>query len=56
MWFSTDEGEQVKDIRSGQQITADANSWTPPAVDLSPDLRGILSEDFAQPSSRVGRV
>ncbi|UVJ56603.1 histidine--tRNA ligase [Trueperella pyogenes] len=40
VWFSTDEGEQVKDIRSGQQITADANSWTPPAVDLSPDLRG----------------
>ncbi|MEW6873129.1 histidine--tRNA ligase [Trueperella pyogenes] len=40
VWFSTDEGEQVKDIRSGQQITADADSWTPPAVDLSPDLRG----------------
>ncbi|MEW6864189.1 histidine--tRNA ligase [Trueperella pyogenes] len=40
VWFSTDEGEQVKDIRSGQQITADADSWTPSAVDLSPDLRG----------------
>ncbi|WP_341829041.1 histidine--tRNA ligase [Trueperella pyogenes] len=40
VWFSTDEGEQVKDIRSGQQITADADTWTPPAVDLSPDLRG----------------
>ncbi|WP_460998432.1 histidine--tRNA ligase [Trueperella pyogenes] len=40
VWFSTDEGEQVKDIRSGQQITADADSWTPPSVDLSPDLRG----------------
>ncbi|QOR48567.1 histidine--tRNA ligase [Trueperella pecoris] len=40
VWFSTDDGEQVKDIRSGDQVGADAGVWTPPAVDLSPELRG----------------
>lgn len=40
VWFSTDDGEQVKDIRSGDQVGADAGVWTPPTVDLSPELRG----------------
>jgi len=39
VWF-TASGDQtsdsVKDIRSGEQTTADASSWTPPADDLRP--------------------
>lgn len=33
VWFSSGE---VKDIRSGDQVAADAGSWLPPAEDLSP--------------------
>ncbi len=40
VWFSTDGGGQVKDIRSGEQVAADAASWAPPAADLAPELRG----------------
>lgn len=40
VWFSTDEGEQVKDIRSGEQVSADANTWSPPSEDLYPQLNG----------------
>lgn len=40
VWFSTDDGEQVKDIRSGEQVVADAAQWVPPASDLTPELRG----------------
>jgi histidyl-tRNA synthetase len=38
VWFSTPEGEQVKDIRSGDQVAADASAWLPPAEDLRPGL------------------
>lgn len=31
-------GDQVKDIRSGEQVDADAESWTPPAQDLRPQV------------------
>jgi histidyl-tRNA synthetase len=31
-------GDQVKDIRSGEQVDADAASWTPPAQDLHPQV------------------
>lgn len=31
-------GDQVKDIRSGEQVDADAASWTPPAQDLRPQV------------------
>ncbi|GAB3253594.1 histidine--tRNA ligase [Alteromonas gracilis] len=34
VWFSSDEGHQVKDIRSGEQVEADPAAWTPPAEDL----------------------
>jgi len=40
VWFLTDEGEQIKDIRSGEQIAADPATWEPPAADLRPGLRG----------------
>lgn len=39
VWFTTDDGEQVKDIRSGEQVNADPASWMPPEADLRPQLR-----------------
>ena len=38
VWFLRDGGEthEVKDIRSGEQVTADPAAWTPPAPDLHP--------------------
>ncbi|MGA4668490.1 histidine--tRNA ligase [Propionibacteriaceae bacterium Y1923] len=37
VWF---ESGEVKDIRSGEQVAADPDSWTPPAEDLRP---GVIS-------------
>ncbi len=36
VWFPGDEGHQVKDIRSGDQVEADPDTWTPPHDDLRP--------------------
>ncbi|HET8595462.1 MAG TPA: histidine--tRNA ligase, partial [Intrasporangium sp.] len=35
VWFpaSGESGDEVKDIRSGEQVPADASTWTPPAED-----------------------
>ncbi len=38
VWFLTDEGHQVKDIRSGDQAVADPDTWLPPAEDLRPTI------------------
>ncbi len=42
VWFPGDSQDalsgEVKDIRSGEQVTASASEWTPPAVDLKPSL------------------
>jgi len=38
VWFPRDDGDQVKDIRSGDQVAADPAAWTPPAADLRPDV------------------
>ncbi|HET7477730.1 MAG TPA: histidine--tRNA ligase [Dermatophilaceae bacterium] len=41
VWFrgaTPDGGDQVKDIRSGEQVDADALTWRPPDVDLRPSL------------------
>jgi histidyl-tRNA synthetase len=46
VWFPADQGpDEVKDIRSGDQVTADADSWTPPAEDLHPHVLARLDED-----------
>lgn len=34
VWFPSADGHEVKDIRSGEQVTADPQSWEPPASDL----------------------
>ena len=38
VWFLGDDGspDEVKDIRSGEQVPAEAATWTPPAEDLRP--------------------
>ena len=39
VWFVQADGtHQVKDIRSGEQVTADPVTWTPPTEDLRPQV------------------
>jgi histidyl-tRNA synthetase len=40
VWFPGVDGmsDQVKDIRSGEQVQASANDWNPPAEDLEPRI------------------
>ena len=40
VWFpgAGESGDQVKDIRSGDQVDAEAGSWEPPAEDLRPQI------------------
>jgi histidyl-tRNA synthetase len=38
VWFTGADGDEVKDIRSGDQVPANASSWMPPADDLHPTL------------------
>lgn len=38
VWFPGEQGDQVKDIRSGFQEPADAATWECPAADLTPSL------------------
>jgi histidyl-tRNA synthetase len=40
VWFLTENGHEVKDIRSGEQTAADPDTWTPPAADLHPQIVG----------------
>ena len=39
VWFISEEGtHEVKDIRSGEQVVADPQAWTPPIEDLQPGI------------------
>lgn len=38
VWFATADGDQIKDIRSGEQVPADAATWQPPVQDLRPQV------------------
>jgi len=48
VWFPAADGtpDQVKDIRSGDQVDADPDAWTPPTEDLHP--RVVLSKEQRQ--------
>ncbi len=52
VWFPAQRGagntDQVKDIRSGDQVDADPATWSPPAADLRPT---ILTPDTQETSS-----
>lgn len=41
VWFPDAEGDTVKDIRSGDQVGADATTWTPPDTDLRPRVVAV---------------
>jgi histidyl-tRNA synthetase len=41
VWFSTENGPEVKDIRSGEQVPADPATWTPPAPDVRPQIETL---------------
>ncbi|WP_431310582.1 histidine--tRNA ligase [Mobilicoccus caccae] len=41
VWFPDTAGHSVKDIRSGEQVPADASTWTPPADDLRVGIREV---------------
>ena len=45
VWFpgQAGAGDEVKDIRSGDQLVADPATWTPPATDLQPQV--VLTKD-----------
>jgi histidyl-tRNA synthetase len=46
VWFPQSEGpDQIRDIRSGEQIPADPTSWAPPPADLHPTVSATPSED-----------
>jgi histidyl-tRNA synthetase len=40
VWFPG-EPDTVKDIRSGEQVEAEASTWEPPAADLVPRISGV---------------
>jgi histidyl-tRNA synthetase len=46
VWFPRDDGpDQVRDIRSGEQVAADVATWLPPADDLSPTITAKTEEE-----------
>ncbi len=49
VWFpgaAGDGGDEVKDIRSGDQVAADPADWSPPADDLHPIISARNEEDL----------
>jgi histidyl-tRNA synthetase len=47
VWFPADDGDTVKDIRSGDQVGADAQTWMPPDTDLWPLLVAVSVDEGA---------
>jgi histidyl-tRNA synthetase len=46
VWFAQPDGsDQVRDIRSGSQVDADADAWLPPDADLRPTVSATPQED-----------
>ena len=46
VWFDQTEAgrPEVRDIRSGEQVAADPDSWAPPAADLTPSIISAAEE------------
>ena len=42
VWFPSAEGDTVKDIRTGEQVPADAESWSPHVSELHPVITSTL--------------
>jgi histidyl-tRNA synthetase len=47
VWFPSDDGDTVKDIRTGDQVGADASTWSPPDTDLWPLLATTPADEGA---------
>ena len=49
VWFPASDGaaDQVKDIRSGEQVDAAADTWEPPASDLNPTIVSHRPEELS---------
>ncbi|WP_395658763.1 histidine--tRNA ligase [Nocardioides sp.] len=45
VWFPGADGDQVKDIRSGDQVAADPASWAPPSEDLRPQVVATSNDE-----------
>jgi len=45
VWFPDPDGDSVKDIRSGEQVPADAAEWSPPDTDRHPQVRSTLTQE-----------
>ena len=39
VWFLSEDGHSVKDLRSGDQVAADPAAWTPPPTDIHPQIQ-----------------
>jgi histidyl-tRNA synthetase len=50
VWFAAADGDEVKDIRTGEQVAADPATWTPSEADLRPRVVRNPSEE---PSEEV---
>ncbi len=50
VWFPAngDDGHQVKDIRSGDQVAADPETWSPPEADVRPHVVRKTPEEVEQ--------
>lgn len=48
VWFTRADGtHEVKDIRSGDQVTADPETWMPPTDDLRPQVVSTTTPESA---------
>jgi histidyl-tRNA synthetase len=48
VWFPSPEGDTVKDIRSGDQIAADPDAWSPHLAELRPAVMSTSQENSPQ--------
>ncbi len=57
VWFpgSDGSGDEVKDIRSGAQESADPDTWAPPAEDLTPRITTTTSTSSTTTEQGAGR-
>ncbi|NYD58802.1 histidyl-tRNA synthetase [Nocardioides marinisabuli] len=48
VWFTGEAGHQVKDIRTGEQVAADPDTWAPPHDDLRPKVVSRTDQEQKQ--------
>jgi histidyl-tRNA synthetase len=48
VWFAEPSGDAIKDIRTGEQVPADADSWSPHVSELHPIVTSTLALEARQ--------